>query len=133
MTGDHPAILPSFIVTGAPLSEGQPTAPRRITSAAAHRSSAPSGQSREPCFRKYCPPHGISSTSNVVPDIAPAARSTRSPCSITSGPVPSPGSATTCTVIGLLPAGKLARATFQRPLLAHKWGKLQVPFGLLWV
>ena len=39
------------IETGAPSGPFQPTAPSRIASAAAQRSSAPSGQSRLPCSR----------------------------------------------------------------------------------
>ena len=52
ITGDQPAILPSFIVAGWPSGPFQPTAPSRITSAARHRSSLPAGQSRSPCSTK---------------------------------------------------------------------------------
>ena len=52
ITGDQPAMRPPAIVTGPPPPGApQPTAPSTMASAAAHRSSEPSGQSRLPCSR----------------------------------------------------------------------------------
>ena len=74
------------------LAPGHPMAPRRIASELSLQcSNEPSGHS-SPVSRKYWPPHGISVMSKDSGLCSSNTSMTRIACTMTSRPVPSPGS-----------------------------------------